>query len=300
MRNWDDMRVFLAVARTGSLTGAGARLRMDPATVGRRVARLEHASGAALFVKSPQGYALTETGQALTGPAEAAEAAMREASTRMTGRQGLTGAIRLGAPDGCANYLLPRVCAAIADENPGLEVQIVALPRVADIARREADIAIAVSRPKTGRLLAEELATYRLSLAVSDSWVAANGLPDSREALKKARMIGYIPELLFDAELDYLAELGLTGVALASNSVSVQLNWARAGAGVAVVHDFALPTAPELGRILSRDVALHRTYWMLRPDGAARDARLERFATLLRAGVQAELHRLETKIRDFS
>lgn len=299
MRNWDDMRVFLAVARTGSLTGAGQRLRLDAATVGRRIARLEDVTGASLFVKSPQGYALTERGQALLGPAEAAEAAMDEANVRLTGGQGLTGTIRIGAPDGCANYLLPQVCAAIVDENPGLEVQILALPRVADLARREADIAITVSPPKSERLVAEALTQYRLSLVASEAWVTAHGVPSDVSALRDAKMVGYIPEILFDPELDYLATLGLPRVALASNSVSVQLNWVRTGAGLAVVHDFALPTAPELGRVLRHKIALTRKYWMLRPAGAEKDARLQRFADMLRAGIRSELSHLETKIRDF-
>ncbi|NBR54348.1 MAG: LysR family transcriptional regulator, partial [Rhodobacteraceae bacterium] len=62
MTNWDDMRVFLAVARAESLSAASPLLKMDPATVGRRIARLEDALGAALFVKTPQGYALTDHG----------------------------------------------------------------------------------------------------------------------------------------------------------------------------------------------------------------------------------------------
>ena len=299
MRNWDDMRVFLAVSRTGSLTGAGKRLRMDAATVGRRIARLEERSGAALFVKSPQGYTLTETGQALVADAEAAEAAMDQAQNRLTGREGLSGIFRIGAPDGCANYLLPQVCADIAAENPGLEVQIVALPRVVDLSRREADLAITVSQPKSGRLQAEKLTDYHLSLAASDAWVAAHGLPGTLADLRDSRMIGYIPDMIFDAELDYLNELGLGPVALASNSVSVQLNWVRTGAGLAVVHDFALPAAPELGRILTDTVSLQRTFWLLRPPGSEKDARLGRFATRLSHGVRTELSCLESKARDF-
>ena len=68
--DWDDLRIFLAVARTESLSGAGRRLQIDPATVGRRIARLEDAIGASLFVKSPQGYALTEAGGRLMPHAE--------------------------------------------------------------------------------------------------------------------------------------------------------------------------------------------------------------------------------------
>jgi DNA-binding transcriptional LysR family regulator len=126
--DWDDLRVFLAVARTESLSAAGKRLKIDPATVGRRIGRLEEATKARLFSKSPHGYALTEEGARLIPHAETAERAALGAEESLSGPGGLTGLIRLGAPDGCANYLLPQVLARICDANPGLEVQIVALP----------------------------------------------------------------------------------------------------------------------------------------------------------------------------
>ncbi|GAA5068718.1 LysR family transcriptional regulator [Roseibacterium beibuensis] len=296
MRNWDDLRVFLATARAESLTGAGRDLRMDPATVGRRVARLEEGLGATLFAKSPQGYALTEAGQKLMTHAEAAEAALRAGTGEASGAgEGLSGTIRIGAPDGCANYLLPQVCARIAEAHPALDIQILALPRVVNLSRREADLAIAVSRPKTDRLRAEALSEYRLSLAASDDWIARHGAPTSPADLKGARMIGYIPDMIFDAELDYLSALGVAHVPLASNSISVQLNLARAGAGLAVVHDFALPFAPELRRVLPGEVALTRTFWLVSHAGP-RDARLDRVARLLRDGMRAELARLEAAV----
>ncbi len=148
--DWDDLRVFLAVARTESLSAAGKRLKIDPATVGRRIARLEEAVGARLFVKSPQGYDLTEGGARLVPHAEQAEAASLAAQEQMGAPEGMTGQIRLGAPDGCANYLLPQVIARICAANPGLEVHLVALPRVFNLSKREADMAIGVSRPEPG------------------------------------------------------------------------------------------------------------------------------------------------------
>ncbi|MCK4711698.1 MAG: LysR family transcriptional regulator, partial [Marinosulfonomonas sp.] len=127
--DWDDMRVFLAVARAESLSRAGKHLKLDPATVGRRIARLEDRLGAALFAKSVQGYVLNGEGERLLAHATQAETAMMQAGEALRGEAGqLTGTVRIGAPDGSANYLLPQVCAAICDENPGLEVQIVALP----------------------------------------------------------------------------------------------------------------------------------------------------------------------------
>ncbi len=141
----------------------------------------------------------------------------------------LSGQVRIGAPDGCANYLLPQVAAAICDENPGLEVQIVALPRVFNLSRREADMAIAVSPPAAGRLTVQRLTEYRLHLAASRDYLARHGTPRSRADLGGHRVVGYIPDMIFDKELDYLAEIGAPDVPLASNSVSVQLNWLRQG-----------------------------------------------------------------------
>jgi len=295
--NWDDLRVFLAVARAEGLSGAARGLRLDPATAGRRIARLERSLGAVLFAKSPQGYALTEAGLRLVPRAEAAEAALAEGQAETTGAGGerLSGTIRIGAPDGCANYLLPQVCAAIGATHPDLDLQILALPRVVNLSRREADLAITVSQPATQRLRAEKLSDYHLSLAASRAWLATHGAPDSPEALKGARMIGYIPDMIFDAELDYLAQLGVTRVPLASNAVSVQLNLARAGAGLAIVHDFALPAAPELVRVLPGAVRLTRSFWLVTHAGP-RDARLERVSTLLRDGMRAEIARLEASV----
>ena len=295
--NWDDLRVFLAVARAEGLSGAARGLRLDPATAGRRIARLERSLGAVLFAKSPQGYTLTEAGQRLLPRAEAAEAALRTPMEAggPDGTGSLTGTIRIGAPDGCATYLLPQVCAAIGAAHPDLDLQILALPRVVNLSRREADLAITVSAPETQRLRAERLSDYHLSLAASRDWLARHGAPEGPEALKTARMIGYIPDMIFDAELDYLARLGVARVPLASNAVSVQLNLARAGGGLAIVHDFALPSAPELVRVLPDRVRLTRTFWLVTHAGP-RDARLERFTTLLRDGIRAEIARLEASV----
>ncbi len=292
--DWDDLRIFLAVARTDSLSAAGKRLKIDPATVSRRIARLEEAIAARLFTKSPQGYALTEEGARLIPHAERAESALDGAREALTGPEGLQGQIRIGAPDGCANYLLPQVLAAICDANPGLEVQIVALPRVFNLSKREADMAIGVSRPTAGRLTVQKLTDYRLHLAAHRDYLAAHPPIHSPEDLRVHRMVGYIPDMIFDKELDYLTTVGAPPVALASNSVSVQLNWLRAAAGVGVVHDFALPAAPELVKVIPDQVSLSRSFWLIRHEDDGRVARLNRFADLLVAGCRKEMQRLES------
>ncbi|MFT5649119.1 MAG: DNA-binding transcriptional LysR family regulator [Yoonia sp.] len=286
--NWDDMRVFLAVARAEGLTAAAPVLKMDPATLGRRVARLESAIGAALFVKSPQGYALTDLGVQMRDRAAEAEVAFSLAVDAGQGAATLSGQIRIGAPDGAANFLLPQVCADIQRANPNLEVQILALPRVVNLSRREADMAITVSPPAAGRLTVQKVTDYQLHLATRRDATPVL----SRSDLKGRAVVGYIPDMIFDKELDYLGDLGQAGVQLASNSVAVQMQMLRRS-GIGIVHDFALPSVPELTRVLIDDVALRRSFYLVRHTSDRQSERLSRFATALMAGLKAQVASLE-------
>ncbi|MEP5730065.1 MAG: LysR family transcriptional regulator [Sulfitobacter sp.] len=296
MQNWDDLRLFLAVARAQSLSGAGKQLRLDPATLGRRMARLEKALEAALFVKSPQGYVLTPAGEDLLTRAEAAEQAMRLATAEVaTPSDQLIGQVRIGAPDGSANYLLPQVCAQLTAEHPGLEIQIVALPRVFNLSRREADMAIGVSAPQAGRLVVHKVSDYLLHLAASEEYLADHPPIESIADLKSHRVVGYIPDMIFDRELDYLAELGLDRVTLASNSVSVQAQMIQRSGGVGIVHDFALAFLPGVQRILCDEVALKRSFYLIRHVDDRHNQRLTQFAEKLSGALRNEVARLEAR-----
>jgi len=295
--DWDDLRLFLAVARGESLSGAGRLVKLDPATLGRRIARLEAAIGAQLFARSPQGYALSAEGARLLAHAEAMEAAAMAARGALSAGSGaLEGQVRIGAPDGCANYLLPQVVAALCAANPGLEVQLVALPRVFNLTRREADMVIAVSAPDSARLVVQKIADYRLHLAASADYLAKAPPITALSDLSKHRVIGYIPDMIFDRELDYLGALGVDSPQLASNSVVVQMNLIRQGAGLGVVHDFALPAAPGLRQVLTGAFELTRAFYLLRHGDDRRSERLNRVAAALVQGLRAEVARLEADV----
>ena len=288
--NWDDMRIFLSVAREESLSGAAKALRLDPATVGRRIARLEREMEAILFVKSPQGYVLTDAGTRLMAHATTAETAMSGAVSETRGaKEELTGTIRLGSTDGCASYLLPNVTKRIREANPGLDLQIVVLPRFFNLSKREADMAIGVSRPSAGRLTVQKVSDYQLFLAAAKSYLAEQGPIETPDDLARHPVIGYIPDMIFDRELDYLSEFGLPSVDFASNLVAVQLGWLRAGAGIGAIHDFILPDTPDLQPLFPDSLALTRTFWLIRHADDARVPRLNRFARALTEELRAEI-----------
>ena len=165
--NWDDLRVFLAVARDETLSAAGKRLK-SPATVGRRISRMEERYGTPLFAKSPSGYALTDAGSRLIPHAEKMEqviSGLDEDLGQATGSHQRSNSH--WRTRWMCDFILPQVCARIADQNPDLDIQIVALPRVVNLSKREADMAIAVSPPTSGRLSVQKLCDYHLPCGLS-------------------------------------------------------------------------------------------------------------------------------------
>lgn len=201
---WDDLRHFLAAARAGQVTAAGLRLGVDQATVGRRITQLERDLGVKLFDRGPRGYVLTETGQRLLGLAEEVEATVGRLADAVTTRmQTLSGSIRIGAPEGVASQLISRGTLALCRTNPDLEVQVVALPRVFSLSRREVDFAIAVQRPERGRLTVRRIADFKLHIYAAPAYLERHPVRDKAD-LRRCRGIGYVPDLIFSPELDYI------------------------------------------------------------------------------------------------
>lgn len=152
---------------------------------------------------------------------------------------------------------------------------------------------IAVSKPEQGRVIAQKITDYRLHFAAGNAYLNRAPALTSLADLPAHRVIGYIPDMIFDRELDYLSELGIDHPPMTSNSVSVQLNLIRQGAGIGVVHDFALPAVPGVRRVLTADFSLTRTFYLIRHADDRRVVRIERFATALVAGLRQAVARLE-------
>ena len=263
--DWNSLRHFLAVARTGRLTMAAARLGTDHATVSRRVKALEEALQASLFERSPRGYALTASGEALLAHAEEMEnAALRMQSEIAGERAALSGTVRFGAPDGFGAFFFAPRMGALATRFPELEVQLIAMPRIFSLSKREADLAVGLSRPKEGRLVARKLTDYSLRLYGSKTYLARNETPQALDQLGAHTIIGYIPELLFSEQLDYLGALGEAQARrIASSNLIAQMRAAAAGAGLCILPDFMAREEPRLVPVLPEETALRRTFWLI-------------------------------------
>jgi len=288
---WDDLRIFLAVARRGRLQAAGRILGLDPTTAGRRITALEAALGARLFERSPEGYALTEAGRGLLAHAEAMEGQAVAAAAEAAGEaERLSGTVRIGAPDGVSNYLLVGACDVLSRDNPELQVQVVALPRIFSLSKREADLTITVSPPVAGRLTVHKVADYHLRLYARADIVAPLGPIRTIADLAGIRGIGYISDMIFDQQLDYYALLGREDdPALTSNSLIMQLRWCLRGAGICMLPEFVAREHPELTALLPEEVRLTRAFYLVRHQDDARVARINRMAEVIVEHMRAAL-----------
>ena len=263
--NWDDYRYFLAVARTGKLSLAGQQLSVDHATVGRRVKALEESLKVHLFDRSPQGYLLTDAGHSLVNVAEAMETGAIAAQTKFGGESdSVSGVVRVGAPEGMATTILAQCAAELCEEHPKLELQIIAMPRTFSLSKREADLAIAVSAPTSGRLKYRKISDYTLHLYGTKEYL--DKYPEIKVVadLKRIRGIGYVTDLIYDKELDYIPLISPDiKPYLTSSSVHVQLEAALANGGVCVLHDFIAKQYPQLQKVLPEEVSFTRTFWYI-------------------------------------
>ena len=263
--NWDDCRFFLAVARTGKLSTAGQQLGVDHATVGRRVKALEESLDVHLFDRSPQGYSLTDQGQKLITLAEGMEtSAIAAQSEFASGRDDVSGVVRVGAPEGMATSILAKCAVKLCEQHPDLELQIVAMPRSFSLTKREADFAIAVSAPTSGRLKYRKIADYTLHLYGTRDYLDSAPPVENVSDLRRLRGIGYVSDLIYDKELDYIPLISPdVKPFLTSTSVHVQMEAALQNGGVCILHDFMAAKHPQLVKVLPEEISFTRTFWYI-------------------------------------
>lgn len=287
--NWDDVRIFLAVARAGQILGAARRLELNHATVSRRVAALEDALGAKLFRRLTTGSELTPAGERLLVSAERMEADMIATRSELAGGdEAISGTVRIGAPDGFGVAFLASRLGMLAAQHPALRIQLVPVPRSFSLSRREADIAITTERPTEGRLVAQKLVDYSLGLFASRTYAEINGLPVTRDELKAHRLIGYVPDLVFSPSLDYAQEFhpGWDAVFSISSALG-QVEAVRSGAGIGILHAFIARSLPELMPV-EAVAPIRRAYWLVYHESVRPISRIQAVASFITSAVERE------------
>ena len=276
--DWDKLQYFLFVARHGTLARAGAALHVDATTVSRQVSALEAALQQTLFERAPTGFVLTAAGRALVPHAEAMAAAAARIHSAQPGGSALSGQLRVSVSEGFGNsFIAPRLGSFVA-AHPELEIDLVASSGFLNPSRREADMAVLLARPRKGPLITRKLADYSLGL------YAPADRPDWQDAVAAAPLsragipvIGYIPDILYAPELDYLGEIepGLRAN-VRSSSILAQRRMIAGGAGVGVLPCFLAGDDPALVRVRP-DQTIARAFWLALHRDVAPQPRIRAF-----------------------
>lgn len=192
--NWDDARVFLAIHRERTMRRAAQVLGVDQATVGRRLATLEHMLGATLFLRSSKGYLPTPVGELALRAAEAMEQHAHDL-VRLT--QGvdrrLAGEVKLTTTDALAlEFVMPSL-ERLHTKYPDVSVSLNTSTQLLNLAKREADIAIRTVKPDNPDLVARRLARWDMGLFTSHDYLHRHGEPARGDAFAGHDLVVYQP-----------------------------------------------------------------------------------------------------------
>lgn len=262
---WNHLRAFLETAQTGSLSAAARRLELSQPTLGRQVDALERQLGITLFERVGRHLQVTDAGLALLEHARTMGAAADELSLAATGQtQAVEGLVSISATDVVAAYILPPIVARLQTEAPGIVVEIVSSNAIADLRRREADIAIRHVRPEQPELIGRLVREVTASFFASEAWVARYGHPRTAAEAATHRFIGADRTGGF---LEYARAHGLplneaNFSAVSENSV---VNWqlVQHGLGIGVMMDEIAAGTRNVVRVLDDVPPVRFPIWLV-------------------------------------
>jgi DNA-binding transcriptional LysR family regulator len=284
---WDDLHVFLSVARAGQIARAARVLGVDATTVGRRLRRLEQALGTILFEQTRDGQILTEAGGRLAEQVENMAQIAGGISRRTPAGLEVAGPLRISVSEGFGTWFVANHIGKFAAAYPKVMVDLVASIGFLNPLRGETDVAIMLGQPRRGQLVTRKLANYRLQIYASQHYLAAHAPITRPDQLFGHALIGYIPDIIYAPELRYLDEVwpGLEAQ-IRSSSINAQHRLAATGAGLAVLPCFIGDADPTLSVVLP-EISVTRSFWLVTHPETRKLPRIRRFVEWLLATTEA-------------
>jgi DNA-binding transcriptional LysR family regulator len=291
MEDWNDLRLVLALARTGSLRGTAQTLGVNHSTAFRRLGALEQTLGVRLFERLPGGvYALTAAGERTAAAAERMETEAATLDRDIVGLdRRLTGQLRVTSSETLAFRLLTAHIARFRDQHPGIIVELIVERRVLSLSRREADIALRVTRPREGDLYGRKLAEIAWAVYGARTLISAiqsSGLVD----LSRFPFVAWDETATGIQSAEWLAsKIPGSAVVFRTNSVLNQFIAAKVGIGLAVLPCYLGDPEPELQRVTTAPIAeLTGELWIVTHADLRRTARVRAFFDIVGEGLVSQ------------
>jgi DNA-binding transcriptional LysR family regulator len=247
LNDWDDLRVFLAVAQAGSFTEAARQLGTVQSTVGRRIEKLEHRLGSKLFLRHRSGMKLTSNGLTLAEYAKGMQAIAQGIERRLFGNdRAMVGTVRLTITDGLAAYWLVPKVGEFQKAYPSLRLDITATGSFINLSSGQADIAIRYERPADSSVVSRKLGQVPFALYGSQGYLKSHGAPQSIQDLERHKIVENTNLQINAAFADWYGLLRQNSSVLSANSAAAVLSAVRCDLGLALMPRFFQHIAPEL------------------------------------------------------
>lgn len=272
--SWDDVRYFLELARRGKLTVAARVLGVEHSTVARRVGTLEATLGLRLFDRLPKSWSLTAEGEGLLAHARRIEEQALAFSRAGSGYGALAGTVRISAPPAFASHVIVPQLARLRERWPGISIELIAESRQADLYRREADLALRLSRPDEPGLAAKPLGEIGYGLYGAADWA---GRPPAQW-----EFVGYDEPLRETPQQRWLEELAQgRPFRFRTNELDAMHRACRAGLGLAALPHFLARGDAALLPFEQAACPVRRPVWLVIHPDVRRSPRVKAVADLI-------------------
>lgn len=290
--NWDDLKIFLHLARFGRVNQAAQHLNLDATTLVRRIKKLEESLNCKLFELTSKGYVLTEDGEHFTQYLEKAEHYLIEAKNSLTSeRTDLSGTIRVSVSEGFGSFFLAQRLTQFKHLYPAICIELVSTSGFLNINKREADIAILLEKPTQGLVFTKRLTDYHLQLYTHRQLLDELGNPSDPKSLKHYHHVSYVPDLLYAPQLKFVEETQLSTLhALRSTSITAQFQMLTSGAGLGILPQFIARQSPNLVPVLTEEINIKRTFWLATHKDVRPLARINVFLDWLTHTIEEDRH----------
>jgi DNA-binding transcriptional LysR family regulator len=267
--NWDDLRIFLAVARHSGLTTAAQNLNVNHTTVARRLSGLETTLKTRLVIRTPSGVTLTPAGIDLMRFAERMESETLAAQQHLQSADGkISGKVRLATREAFGAWLVCPKIGELQARHPDLVIELVPESRTFSLMKHDVDLSVTVTYPSQDRLITQKLTDFRVGLFASRGYLEREGPVTSLDDLKTRQVIWYVDDMVDVDVPHYLSSIVSTSrSAFRATNILAQYAATVSGAGLGILQLYQAGQDPNLVRVLEDEVEETLSYWLsVHPD----------------------------------
>lgn len=293
--NWDSYRYFLAVAETGSLSAAARYLSVSQPTVGRQIAELEERVGTRLFNRASHGYSLTLAGTQIFQKVKAISGEIASVDRQVDRLdQDYSGNVCISATEGFGAYWLTSRLADLSFKFPQIQFDLLLDVAVLDTRKRQADIAIRLSNPKSSELVGRRVSKVGFGLYGADAYFERFGLPETVSDLGRHRFIDWHFQedgfILSSALSRYIEQYQIV---FRTDTVAAQVEATQKGIGLMLAPHYMIPKNTGIRRILHEEISEAVDLWVLTHKDLRHTNRVRTVIEHLVSAIKAESHILE-------